>query len=265
MDKTKILMIGRHGNAPQKKEGGSIDSLVDSAVPLLYDSVGRPLRDHDVKERRAFIIHSKALRTRLTAEAIIAGALGYERPTSVEELREMHIGDKISFILQDNALNLRNPHCNMDVYRNEGSAGVLNYWLTNPDATEHNGKPITPYRKIVKSVQRSLSNALNILHSYDNERDLGIFVTHGTLVEPILISMVNTGLNPENRVRNISEIGGPIEMGEFAKLEFKRNQRAKTPRGYEYKVVATLEIKGQKYDLFPHFFDLYYDIEGKVK
>lgn len=265
MENKKILMIGRHGNAPQKKEGGSIDSLVDSAVPLLYDSVGRPLRDYDFEERRAFIIHSKALRTRLTAEAIIAGALGYERPASVEELHEMGIGDKISFILQDNELNLRNPHCNMDVYRNEGSAGVLNYWLTNPDATEHDGKPITPYRKIVKSVQKSLSNALKILHSYANERDLGIFVTHGTLVEPILLSLVNTELDPENRVRDISEIGGPIEMGEFAKLEFKRDQRVKTPRGYEYKVVATLEIKGQKYDIFPQFFDFYYDISVQVK
>ena len=232
-NKPKILMIGRHGKAPQLPEGGSADTLVDETITQLYD-VGVPLSEFGFDEGNSVLAHTKAKRTRTTGEAVLAGAFGYKRPETVEQLAKIYDGGNLDVVVQDNRLNLRSPQGNMTLYKKHGAGQGINFWLANPDATEHEGEKICPYNNIEPATKSSMRDAVRRLVSNDN--DLGVVVTHASMVEPCMFALVNSAR--KYPVDKVEDIGGILDMAEFGQLKIEKSSGV-------YK--ATLNIKGQDY------------------
>lgn len=82
MTNRKILVFGRHGEAPQKEGGGSLDSLIPETITDFYARVGCPLQafvaEQGITTERTYLHHSPAVRTRYTGEAILVGAFNLQ-------------------------------------------------------------------------------------------------------------------------------------------------------------------------------------------
>ncbi len=242
----KILLIGRHGKAPKKAGGGSLDELVPEAITEVYQKVGVPLsgqiEEYNITTEGVFVRHTNAVRTRFTAQAILAGAFdlkpssGNSPPTSVEDLGNY---DFSNFeVLEEPRFNIPKPDgINLKVYSEQGPAANVDYWLANPSATEHEGVPIETYESIRARMTAGILDAVGNLVS--DGKDLGLVVIHATHAEPAVIALVNTARSMP--VAKTEEIGGAFEMGEFAQLTIEGTA------GGVYR--AKFERKGQKYDV----------------
>ncbi len=244
MTNRKILVFGRHGKAPQRDDGGSIDSLVPETVTDLYTRVGCPLQAFVTQEgitaERTYLHHSPAVRTRYTAEAILIGAFnlkprsGENPPRSIDDLSNYNFRNDT---YNDDRLFFGKPYVNMTLYNANGAVcnGNMDYWLKNPDATEHDGVPIESYTSVEARIQAATTDAVQ--RFMRDEYDFGVLITHAGLTETVAATLIGTA----QRVASSADIGGGFAMAQGAQVVID-----KTPRGV---YTATLERNGQKYNV----------------
>jgi hypothetical protein len=215
----KRLVISRHGKAPQKRpeEGvGSHDRLVPEAVYDLY-CLGRTMQDfvgdNDVKPGDVFLDHSDKVRTKMTGQALLIGALdlqptqGRHPPQSMEDLENYTFdGIKMS---EDGRLMYTNIKMNEEVMGRDGSAAYFDRWARNPHATEMEGKEITPFSYVLNRAREYLADGLGRLIT--GNKDLGVAVSHGGgIIEPVAMAAVSA-THPD-------QIGGLFSMNENVQL-----------------------------------------------
>lgn len=243
MAKRKILVLSRHGKAPQKEDGGSIDSLVPETVTDLYERVGSPLRvfvEEEITAERTYLHHSPAVRTRYTGEAILIGAFNLEPrsgenpPRFIEDLSNYNFRNDT---YTDPRLFFGKPYINMAVYNANGAVcnGNLDYWLKNLDATEHDGAPIESYRSVEARARAATTDAVQ--RFMRDEYDFGVLVTHAGIVDTVAAVLIGTA----QLVESSADIGGGFAMAQGAQLVLD-----KTPGGV---YTATLERNGVKYNV----------------
>jgi hypothetical protein len=227
-NKPKIIMIGRHGKAPQKPEGGSFDTLLPEAVPELYKQ-GIHLQEYGFQPADASLRHTSSKRTRMSGEAVLAGIFGYTQPETVEDIAQSDLTDVQT--IEDTRLNLRKPvHSNMAVYKAQGAGPQVDFGIQNPNVDMYEGEPIMPYATLRADTRASIMDAVQ------DPRDLGLMVTHASMTEPSLITLVNSGRSTP--VERIADVGGTFGMAEFAELKIEED-------GGIYK--ATLHYKDQDF------------------
>ena len=242
MTNRKILVLSRHGRAPQQPDGGSIDSLVPETITDIYERVGCPLQafvtEEGITAERTYLHHSPAVRTRYTGEAILIGAFnlkprrGENPPRSIDDLSNYNFRNDT---YTDPRLFFDKPYINMTVYNanNAVCSGNLDYWLAHPDATEHDGAPIESYRSVESRARAATTDAVQRLMS--DEYDFGTLVTHAGIVDTVAVILIGTA----QRVESSADIGGGFAMAQGAQLVVD-----KTPNGV---YTATLERNGQSY------------------
>ena len=231
----QIIMIGRHGVAPQKPEGGSEDKLIDETVSDIYQRVGVPLKEHGFSKGVSFLLHSPAKRTRMTGESVLVGALSLEgeigKPESVEDLAKYDFGGLD--VGQEEMLSLDANKCSFKVYKRDGAGTNVDYWLANPTATEHEGENIVPYVQVKENLVGCLAGSVERLR---NGMDFGVIVTHGSLAEPTVIELINSARQAP--VEKVADIGGSFGMAEFAQLDIEESNGI-------YR--ARLNLRGENY------------------
>lgn len=244
MTNRKILVFSRHGKAPQREDGGSIDSLVPETVTDLYQRVGCPLQAFVGEERitaeRTYLHHSPAVRTRYTGEAILIGAFnlqprsGENPPRSIDDLSNYNFRNDA---YTDPRLFFGKPYVNMAVYNANNAIcnGNVDYWLGNPEATEHDGAPIESYSSVEPRVRAATKDALS--RFMRDEYDFGVLITHAGLTETVAATLIGTA----QRVEKCADIGGGFAMAQGAQLVID-----KTPTGL---YIAHVERNGQRYNV----------------
>ena len=243
----KVILIGRHGNAPphQPPNVGSMDTLFPASIERLH-KIGQGLDEivADCKGK-TFVRHSVKKRTLYTAQAILIGALGmdplknHNHPPS----NEQHLSN---YDWTDINIGVAPALCYPEIYMNEdvytanknNPTENINFWLQNPDAFHHphmasknGGQLIIPYRVIdgyVKSCGKG-----NLGKLLGDEYDMGTIISHAGLSEVYIIGLINSGR--KNPITDVKEIGGPFQMEELAILTFENRD------------VGKLEFHGQTF------------------
>ncbi len=243
------LVLGRHGKAPQKPEGGSVDALVPGAVGEIYQAAKSQLFVELLKEivqlPETFLRHTNKVRTLYSGQALIAGAFALPAegedssytPHTQEDLQKY---DLLQFIdtAEDSRVGMGTVEpCNLRVYKEQGPAACINYALRHPEATKHEGVPIEPLVSLGPRTVAAVQDSLDTL--VQGRKDLGVLISHATLIEHPTLALINTGR--QTPIADINDIGGPFDMGEFAVLRVEQ-----TDGGF---YTAALERKGQKYDV----------------
>ena len=240
----KILLIGRHGQAPQKPEGGSVDTLIHGEIQRVYSQIGQPLSQimmhEEIRLNDTFLTRTNKERTGYTGKAVLIGALGItpltgeNPPKTIDDLSDYDFGSLQ--ITQDDRLNLVEPHANLQMYKEQGSNAVLNYWLKHPYEDTCYGQPMQVFTQLQKRVTDGVMDSIGKIVS--NQKRFGVVVSHGTVIETAFIKLIeSTRTKP---IETIEEIGGGLEMGEFATLTSEKHNGIYRP---------TLELKGQKYQI----------------
>lgn len=219
----KILLIGRHGKAPQKPapEVGSLDELFPESVTRLYENTGVPLRDfvsiYGVKQENSFLRHTKKVRTLYTGQAVLAGAFGMSplkgtNPPRRQENLQNYDWSHFS-VAPDQRFMYGHPDVNLRIYKEKGPEANVNFWLEHPEATWHEDEPIESYL----SVSSRCKNGMKDIHSLLlNHNDLGILVSHVCMTEVTIIPLINSGL--KTPIGRVEDIRGCFDMEEFATL-----------------------------------------------
>jgi hypothetical protein len=226
------LLLGRHGIAPQKPTGGSVDTLVDGEVRRLAENIGRPLCDWlnaDSREKADISLkHSNKARTMYTGKSVAMGALGMVDAygTRPEDLSRFEI-QRLS-TSYDPALDMSHPFVSIQLFKNEGIDAFIDYWLKDRTADTCYGEPIVPFAKLQRRVADCVwESLLELRHG----KRLGIMVSHGGIIEAGLIKMIEG--SGYKKIDNVAQIGGPLDMGEFATLALEDG--------------LTLDLRGKSY------------------
>ena len=241
MTNRKILVFGRHGEAPQKVGGGSVDTLVPETVTDIYARVGCPLQafvaEQGITTERTYLQHSPAVRTRYTGEAILVGAFnlqprsGENPPESVDDLFNYSFRNDT---YRDTRLSFGKPYINMAIYNANNAVcnGNVDYWLAHPEATEHDGAAIEPYSSVEPRIREATKDAVRRLM---DDYDFGVLVAHAGLTETVAATLIGSA----QRVEKCDDIGGGFAMAQGAQLVID-----KTPTGLW---TARVERNGQSY------------------
>ena len=241
MTNRKILVFGRHGEAPQKVGGGSVDTLVPETVTDIYARVGCPLQafvaEQGITTERTYLQHSPANRTKYTGEAILVGAFnlqprsGENPPESVDDLLNYSFRNDT---YRDTRLSFGKPYINMAIYNANNAVcnGNVDYWLAHPEATEHDGAAIEPYSSVEPRIREATKDAVRRLM---DDYDFGVLVAHAGLTETVAATLIGSA----QRVEKCDDIGGGFAMAQGAQLVID-----KTPTGLW---TARVERNGQSY------------------
>ncbi|MEK6901181.1 MAG: hypothetical protein AABX37_02465, partial [Nanoarchaeota archaeon] len=160
-------------------------------------------------------------------------------PTNQEDLQHYQSLDFIHTV-EDPRLGMGTVEpCNLNVYKAQGAGACLNYALQHPEAAEHEGVPIEPLTSLRARTSSAVRDNLTTL--IEGRKDLGVLISHATLIEHPVLALINSGR--QTPITDINDIGGAFDMGEFAVLRVEQTD------GGDY--LANLERKGQKYDV--HF------------
>lgn len=247
------LVLGRHGKAQQKPEGGSVDALVPGAVGEIYEAAKTQLFSELLRKivqlPGTFLRHTDKKRTMYSAQALLIGAFALPAegedssytPQTQEDLQKYGL---LQFIdtAEDPRLGIGTVEpCNLNVYKDKerGAAACLNYALQHPEATQHEGVPIEPLTSLGPRTTAVVQSSLDTL--VQGRKDLGVMISHATIIEHPVLALINTAR--QTPIIDINDIGGAFDMGEFAVLRVEQ-----TDGGF---YTAALERKGQKYDV--HF------------
>jgi hypothetical protein len=252
MTERKILLIGRHGVAPQKPEGGSEDWLVPESVADLYIE-GLQMQDEILEigasPNTTSVRRTNKDRTEDTALARIAGVFGmfpdvrtirsaagvfYGRvpPKSREDLAR-YVGLKDVEVIRDDRFNI--GACSLKAYKENGAAWMLNDYLARPNASEQCGESIETFNSQMARNKAGLVEYLTEVVEGDTQ--FGNLITHATCIELPWMLVVNSGR--DTPIERIEDIGGASSMEEYGKLTIDRTE------GGLY--TAKFELKGQKH------------------
>lgn len=218
-------MITRQGFT-ERQNGDDVEdkSLSSWSIGNLYKQAKVAFKNYSegnvgLEGNRFFISHSSRKRTRYTGIARIAGAFGYEPiPACQKDLDRVPI--ERNAIGVDKRLDFSDIVFNDEALR-EGEGEYISNWIANSKSQELEGVKITPFDNLVRSRSPCLTRALNRLKS---GKDIGVLVGHGGICESLLVGAVNSA-RPDNPVRDISEIGGPMTPESFALIEFQYDSK----------------------------------------
>jgi hypothetical protein len=230
----KMLFIGRHGQAPQKPEGGSEDYLMEGEPNRLYHAVGvkqfRPqLEEADMTNpARVFLRHTNKNRTKTTGQSILVGAYDMQANNGYSLQDEADLANYSGLeeidTAQDDRLNIGRPHnVNMAVYKRDGAVANVNFALQNPNAIWHEGERIESGYSLINRGKAIAHDAAKMLSDHQADAyDAGTIVTHATVAEFPILAFVNSGKGRSPNVDDIEAIGGSVGMAEFAELHFEK-------------------------------------------
>ncbi len=254
MTKRKALIIGRHGKAPQKPEGGSYDVLTESSFDELYLKglkLGEYVLGHGYTPERSFLVHTPKERTKHTGQAILVGAYdmrpeeGNHPPKSAEDLENYNAlslidTHKDSRLLYGYPFDDGRDDGNLELYKRFGAAPVVNFWLSNPEAEEHIGEKIVPGATALSDCYNSAAE--NIERILKGGKDFGVMIAHAARVEGLLIPLINSAR--ASPIKEVDDIGGVCEMGEHGELFIDVNngefaEAHLNYKGEDYKVDIT--------------------------
>ncbi len=249
MVQRSIILIGRHGIAPKNADGSSMDSITDDSIKEMCIRTGGEFRPYivetlGIRPAEAFVLGSGKVRTMYTGKAKAIGALGLQRPGDKEKGNlgiAQNSDDLANFnfegvsLEEDPRFNFGDPFANMAVYKATGGAGNVNYWLANPTARTHEGKPIESYESLSSRTRFGVQDVVRRV--VDDGKRFGIVTSHATVVEPALINLVNSGIAVP--VQCVEDIGGMLAQEEHARLEIDETDAGT--------YAASLFIKGLKY------------------
>ena len=247
MTERKIILLGRHGVAPQKPEGGSEDWLVPESIAKLYIE-GLQMQDEVLETgatpRTTSVRRTNKDRTEDTALARIAGVFGMYPdstmangrnsvlPKNKEELGHYARLREVQ-VVRDDRFNIGN--CSLKAYKENGAAWMLNDYLARPEATEQCGEPCEAFNSQMARNRAGLVEYLTEV--VEGNTKFGNLITHATCIELPWMLVVNSGRNTP--VERIEDIGGASSMEEYGKLTIDRTE------GGLY--TAKFELKGQEH------------------
>ncbi len=247
----RFFVIGRHGEAPQKPDGGgSYDRILPHSIVDLYQQ-GSTLR-YEVGEQGliledGLIVHTARVRTKISAKAHFAGVFNNKRKefmhgttTCAEDLDKTHYSwNRVSF-QDDPRLNFGNPFGNRRIYNNGlGAADCVNYWLRHPTATTHEESEIEPGVSIEARTTTALRENLNKITSQDGKIKYLEIRSHSGVVDWPVMAIINSGL--ETKMDCVEQMGGAIQMGNTSILKIDRTE------GGLYQ--ASFELRGETYQV----------------
>jgi len=238
----KILVISRHGVAPQNPNGvGSLDSLTDETVPRLYTKgwAFMPfIGQNFVYPQKSLVRHSPKARTLMTAKALMAGA--YARKPVPATRADLEIFPEIDALMSKAdvqvapELDYAGIVLNMDAIKREGQEKYIRNWFANPEADSYDGMKITPGTQVMRRQHKFLFDTLAKMISA--EKQFGVAVTHGAIIEGSILPLLNSARAKPSYI--IDDFGGQIEMEENAHLALQGE-------GKDYQ--AKLVIKGRDF------------------
>ena len=160
-------------------------------------------------------------------------------PQTVEDVANQGISARLSLAYQDDRLSVSPSDVNMKIFKTQGAVPAIEYWLANPSAAEHEGEKIKPYKIVQEETRASVMQAVqNLLGSDSQEQDLGILVTHTGKIEPVIFALINSAR--AHPIEKVSDIGGLIDMAEFARLTIGKSNGVYT---------AKVNVKGHDYNV----------------
>jgi len=247
----------RHGQTPSNAQGVTIgDTITKESITNLHN-IGRRDLATIIKESGITItnendfggIHSRKKRTEMTINALAGGILkainpkkGREEPYSPEDLERTPTGIKFNV---DDRIGYKEGagsiHEKLFKGEKTGAHQVLNHWLQNPLTDKHQHEiygeaKIEPFVSVYKRTKEALQDALEDIKS--GKHKVFMIGSHGTLKEPMVISMLYAA--GVHGIRDINQLGGPIEKEEnFVVLVRKNNETKRDEgllrfRGYEF-------------------------------
>ncbi len=225
MIEKKIIEFGRHGDCPQRKEGGSVDELKGESIENMYNQIGLPLNrlvsEQGISIDRTCLLHSELSRTVETGQSIIAGAFalaGDNPPDSREALSRLDFRG-IDYVEQEYLIY---PKCNLAAAPGDGTYGPnLDFLLQNPNATVHEGQEIDSGNKVRLESLSVLSFVLGRV-LIDDYR-LAVAVGSSPRVEFPVIQLIETS---GKTIKSCEDIGGPFKMEDHAQMIIERNPRS---------------------------------------
>lgn len=215
MTERTVILLGRHGIAPQKPEGGSEDWLKPESFTNLYQQ-GRELaglaREIGATPATTSVRHTNKQRTKDTALARLSGMYGvHPAPQSREELAAIPTFHDLD-VQADERFAI--GKCSLVGYVNLGVVGLLNHYLAHPEATVIEGEATeTPASMFARNREGIAAYVNHVLHQRTR---LGNVISHASCIELPVMALVNTGrITP---VDKIEQIGGGFKMEEYGTL-----------------------------------------------
>ncbi|MBU0536369.1 MAG: hypothetical protein KKE20_05350 [Nanoarchaeota archaeon] len=253
----KIVLIGRHGEAPQKPEGGSLDMLTKPAFDDLYlkgRSLKADVEEHGYTPERTFLVHTPKQRTMHTGLIILVGAYdmkpaeGRHPPKSAEDLDNYEGLSRID-THADPRLIYGHPFGdredgNMILYKESGALTWINHWIANPNTEYHEGVKSVPGSIAMTDIKEC--TAENLKRILEGQKDLGVIISHATRAEAAIINLINSGRHtPVGRIEEFSsgepDDNGTFRMGEYSRLIIDMSKGNV--------LGAYIDYKGQKYNV----------------
>jgi len=236
----KVLGFGRHG---KKGHRGRENSITPESIVELH-GVGANLRDfvHGAipdgdYSGRIFLRNNEQKRTERTGRAVIAGAVGcYDVPRTNGDI------DRFSMEWLDSSFDERlsygelgkDSRFDAKAQKRDGFQKYMRTWVSVPAAGVYPGGygvRITPFYDVLDKSGRCLVDAMeHLIKGNDGKIKLGVLVTSGGLTDGLAITAINSARNrpvrtagdvwdPRCPIRDIDDIGGGYEMGDFATVE----------------------------------------------
>ncbi len=231
----KVLVITRHGDTPVDAEGMSLDSVTPKSIQTLHNQGRQDLSsligDYHPSPDKTFIVGTNKKRTLHTGLALASGVLETHRgePESEDALRRYDFVNWVDMSEDQSRIGYKGSKdssghsMNEAIYKTKnGQVEVVDFWLQNRDATEHTGKDkagkditakITSGRETYDKIKSTVVDGVEKL--LNTEKNLGIIVSHSTLVEVAAAAIIESA---GKRVNSVEDIGGPIGKGEYGVL-----------------------------------------------
>jgi len=236
----KVLWVGRHA---KKGWMGRENSITPESIAELH-GVGANLSGF-VREAvpdgdyngRIFLRNSEHKRTERTGKAVIAGAVDcYDVPRTNGDI------DRLPMEWLDRGLDDRLSYGELGkdfrfdakAIKRDGFQKYMQTWVEASAAGTYPGGygvPITPFNDVLDKSGGCLVDAMRyLIKGYEGKMKFGVVVTSGGLTEGLAVRAANSARNrpvrtasdvwdPRCPIRDIRDIGGGFEMGDFATVE----------------------------------------------
>jgi hypothetical protein len=245
-----IVIATRHGKTPSNAQGITLegkegDRITPESVQDLYragrkdlatlleDTKIGAIRNEDIAIR-----HSNKNRTLVTPQALITGMQSvnqkFEEPKSQEDLPRYNFSGMD--IKEDSRISYKSGNASVHekLFKAEktGINQILNHWLRNPLTNKHAHEQygeakIEPFISVYKRTKESLQEALEDVRT--GKHKAFFLGSHGSLKEPMILSVLYAA--GARNVRDIEQIGGPVEKEEYFVILVRQNKRTGRDEG----------------------------------
>lgn len=229
----RLLLMTRHGVKDDRK------MLVPESAVNMYHNAGGFLRkfvtEHNVQPEEVTVRHSNQVRTKHTADAILAGAydlLPEIQPTpdlndKLENLQKSLEQRGLEFY-QHSALSYQpDIKFNSDAYGQDEKL-FMGEWVGGPDRDNIAGVPNTPFNEVRQRAKTGLTDVLS--NMLTRARRVGLIVTHGGIIESLAMDVVQSVHLRKLPVDSLFQIGGYFPQEDYAAVFLERSNPAAIPK-----------------------------------